>query len=145
MLQVLKRKYFSRNQFECLHCQAVKEHCIYLGSYLDVGTCLWPKEINMIGQIASTGSPFPLLYDLSLSTANSGSSHRTPTAKIYCTGQSTEGFGAGVMLYSTDSTQLPLQVSEAFKQPGISSLNCNVQCVVPAVYTCEGTKKDDIN
>lgn len=43
---------------------------------LDVGTRLWPKEINMIGQIASTGSLFPLLYDLSLSQANSVSSHR---------------------------------------------------------------------
>lgn len=45
---------------------------------LDVGTYHRPKEINMIGQIASTGSAFPLLYDLSLSTANSGSSHWTP-------------------------------------------------------------------
>lgn len=45
---------------------------------LDVGSHHRPKEINMIGQIASMGSAFPLLYDLSLSIANSGSSHWTP-------------------------------------------------------------------
>lgn len=36
-----------------------------------------PKLTDMIGQIASTGSPFPPLYDLSLSAAKSGASHRT--------------------------------------------------------------------
>ena len=45
---------------------------------LDAGTRHLAKEKNIIGQIASTGSPFPLLCDLLLSTANSGSSHRTP-------------------------------------------------------------------
>lgn len=112
---------------------------------LDVGTRPWPKEINMIGQIASTGSPFPLLYDLSLSTANSGSSHRTPNCKNILYRTHREGSRANVMLCSTDSTQLPLQVSEAFKQPGISSLNYNVQCVVPGIFTYKGTKKDDFN
>ena len=65
---------------------------------LDVGTRLWPKEINMIGQIASTGSLFPLLYDLSLSTANSGSSHRTPDCINILYRTHREGFRADVVL-----------------------------------------------
>lgn len=89
-------------------------------SSLDVGTGLWPKEINMIGQTASTGSLFPLLYDLSLSTANSGSSHRTPACINILYRTHTEGFRA------ENSTQLLLQVSKAFKQLRISSLNYNV-------------------
>lgn len=63
---------------------------------LDVGTHLWPREINMIGQIASTGSLFPLLHDLSLSTANSGSSYRTHDCiNILCWAHG-GGFGAYV-------------------------------------------------
>lgn len=89
---LLETKYFSKKHFERHHhhrqtLKAVSSinACILWNRFvmvcflsLDVGTCLWPKEINMIGQIASTGSLFPLLHDLSLSTANSGSSHRTP-------------------------------------------------------------------
>lgn len=43
-----------------------------------VGTDHWAKDIKMIGWITSTGSPFWLLYDLWRTTANYGSSHRSP-------------------------------------------------------------------
>lgn len=100
----------SRNRFECCQTESNINACllwdrVVLVSFqsLDVGTRLWPKEINMIGQIASTGSLFPLLYDLSLSTANFGSSHRTPDCINILYRTHKEGY-RGDVVYHTAQT-----------------------------------------
>lgn len=110
---------FLRNRFECRHHRPPKaaskagsnintcilSDCFVLGCFpsLEGGTRLWPKETNIIGQIASTGSPLPLLYDLSLSTANSGSSHRTPDCINILYRTHREGFRAYIVYCTTQS------------------------------------------
>lgn len=79
----------------------------------DVGTGVRPMEISMIGQIVSTGTPFPLLNDLSLSTANSGSSHRTPDCINILSGHT----GRGLRLTLAPTAQTP-PGSGALKQLG---------------------------
>lgn len=92
---------------------------------LDVGTRLWPKKMNEIGQIASTGSLFPLLHDLSLSTANSGSSQRTPDCINILYRTYREGFRADVMCYTVQTP--PCCLSRFHNLLNSSSLNYNVQ------------------
>lgn len=90
----------------------------------------------MIGQIASTGSSFPVLYDLSLSTANSGSSHRTPDYINILYRTHREGFRAGVV-YRT--AQTPPRCLSRFQKP-LASLQFLYETIM-----CSREGKDYIN